>query len=1179
MIPLPALPPSYNCGKCYKIVCERNRNIKCDICLSFFHIKCSIKTTDYEKLDKNWICCTCSSDIFAFSNIESNDDFVQIFSDNMPKMVSLPKKSKCGECNHKIKNNFPYICCSICSCYFHISCSGNSGKNFLNVESWSCSKCLLGLLPFSTIDQNALLLTLDGCNQHEIEQLNKDPSFSIKSLLDKMPGQKFNTDEFLSDNTKSAYYSSGEFLKGKFSNKIFSIMHLNIASLQRHIDDLRSFIFGLKHKFDIICISETRLYEDRSLVNIDLNGYKFVHTPTSARCGGVGMYVKSNLEFNKLETYSTSQPDICESIFIEVLHPTKKNIVVGAVYRHHTDVSDFIDNFFKKVLQNITKSKKACIIAGDFNVDLIKFGNNSHVDNFYNEISSFSFRPLILQPSRVTSNSSTLIDNIFINDLACFSTGGNITSSVSDHFTQFAQVDIFEKNYKAKQVKFSRDWKNFNRERFNYELSNLSWTDVTSADNDTNISLSNFYSKITDLLNHMAPVKRLTKKEKGLFERPWITSGLLKSMISRDKCFSDFRKEKNADLKHNLFNIYKRKRNMVTSLLRLSKKMHYNDYFLEHQSNIKKTWEGIRGLLNVNKKGDTSVNKLFHNNIELNQPEEMANAMNNFFINIGRSVENKIPQSNKLFNEYLGEPNRYSITLNDCTTAEINEYIDMLNVSKASGPFSVPTNILINNKDVFLHPLTTVINKSITEGVFPNLLKTATVCPIYKKGNKTLCANYRPISLLSNIGKIFERAMYNRIEVFLNEFELIYENQFGFRKKHSTNHALISIVEQIRKNLDNKTFSCGIFVDLEKAFDTVNHNILISKLDHMGITDKAKNWISSYLSDRNQHVKLNGAESKNKRITCGVPQGSILGPLLFIIYINDLHRSLSKCSVFHFADDTNLLFTSKNSKYLAREINGELKSLFDWLCANRLSLNVLKTEFIIFRPPRTNLEQRVVLKLNGTKLFESSKIKYLGIILDNRLSWKYHIHELSKKLNRAVGMVFKIRDNCTKTVLRSLYFSLFNSHMSYGIPVWGKCNALYLNKLVLAQKKIVRAITLSNFGAPSSPLFKDLKILKFEDLLKTQLASLMWDFDHGMLPRSLNHLFIRRADVHGLNLRNAANQRLYTATRHNSKFGSNSFSQVGSTLLNQLKDLSIYNDSNSKNIFIMKYKRSLIENY
>ena len=259
--------------------------------------------------------------------------------------------------------------------------------------------------------------------------------------------------------------------------------------------------------------------------------------------------------------------------------------------------------------------------------------------------------------------------------------------------------------------------------------------------------------------------------------------------------------------------------------------------------------------------------------------------------------------------------------------------------------------------------------------------------------------------------------MYNRIELFLDEFKIIYAKQFGFRKKHSTNHALLSIVEQIRKNMDNKIFPCGVFVDLQKAFDTVNHNILIQKLKHYGINGKANDWISSYLNNRNQSVKLNGVLSNQNSISCGVPQGSILGPLLFLIYINDMHRALPQSTVYHFADDTNLVFNCKNQK-IHKTINNELKLLFDWLCANRLSLNVAKTEFIIFRPPRKKLHKRVYLKLNGVKIFESTKIKYLGVILDNKLSWKHHISELSKKLNRAVGMTYKIRDNSTPEVLR-----------------------------------------------------------------------------------------------------------------------------------------------------------------
>ena len=215
--------------------------------------------------------------------------------------------------------------------------------------------------------------------------------------------------------------------------------------------------------------------------------------------------------------------------------------------------------------------------------------------------------------------------------------------------------------------------------------------------------------------------------------------------------------------------------------------------------------------------------------------------------------------------------------------------------------------------------------------------------------------------------------MYNRIELFLNEFNLIYENQFGFRKKHSTEHALTAIIEKIRTNLDNKTFSAAVFIDLEKAFDTVNHSILLKKLDHYGINNIANRWLGSYLSNRMQNVSLNGVSSENEPITCGVPQGSILGPLLFLIYIDDLRFSLNNCSVFHFADDINLLFSVKNPKLMSKVINHELKKLFEWLCSNRLSLNANKTEFVIFRPPRANLNERVTLRLNGVTILSLLK--------------------------------------------------------------------------------------------------------------------------------------------------------------------------------------------------------------
>ena len=326
--------------------------------------------------------------------------------------------------------------------------------------------------------------------------------------------------------------------------------------------------------------------------------------------------------------------------------------------------------------------------------------------------------------------------------------------------------------------------------------------------------------------------------------------------------------------------------------------------------------------------------------------------------------------------------------------------------------------------------------------------------------------------------------MYTRLEDFLKTSEILYKFQFGFRKTYSTNHALLSIVEKIRNSLDKNMYTCGIFIDLEKAFDTVNHQIILSKLNHYGIRGVANSWFASYLSNRSQSFTLNGVTSSKREIKCGVPQGSILGPLLFLIYINDMHRAVQSSTLYHFADDTNLLYSNNSLKKL------KIAFLYDWLCANRLSLNAGKTEFIVFRPSRKQLDLRITLKLHHTKLYESTKIKYLGLILDNKLNWKAHIAELSKKLSRAVGMLYKIKTFVTTSVLRSLYYSLFNSHLAYGLVVWGSENKTDLDKIKNLQKIAIYAISDRFEDTSINHLLSNLKILNIDDLLKDLTLSI-----------------------------------------------------------------------------------------
>ena len=1164
----------FSCGNCQKCIPKHLRVIRCTTCLHYFHVKCTdINQKQFNDLalaKNEWNCNLCIHKLFEepeFSNPEDNN-------------ATLVKKGeKCGECRKTIAKNINPINCDMCNVAFHNKCTGLSYRQSRTCFNWICPKCAIKSLPFAGLDENQTYLTLNSEQGVDINNINL-PSFSIQSLLDQMPGQKFDTSDFLSNSIKSKYYSPAEFLRCKLP-KNFTMLHINIVSLSKHIDELRNLLKLLKHPFDIIGITETRLLNDETLINIDLDGYDFVHTPTFNRCGGAGFYVKSAYDFEIKKKLSKSIRDLTETIFIEIKRKGQKNIVLGCIYRHHCTITSFMNNYFSDMLTELSKQpNKISILMGDFNVDLAKYNSHTETGEFYDLLSSHAFRPLILQPTRVTSSSATLIDNIFINDMSCHSNGGNITSSVSDHYFQFSQVDIYANEDRKNVTKYGRNYRYFNSREFSEELSKLDWSDVIN-NNKTDEAYSTFYHKIEHLLDEMAPYHKLTKNEMRLEERPWITRGILVSMKKRDNLYKLLSSEKDQNKKHEIFEIYKQYRNLIVTLLKQSKKNYYSSYFVENQNNIKKTWDGIRGIINVSKRKNSLPTKIIYGNSEKNTNIEMANAFNNFFVDIGKNVEKKIPQPKSSFHVYMGNPNEKSIFLGPCDQQELRTIINALRASKASGPNSIPSNILIEFSDYLIEPLTAIINSSLVEGIFPSLNKEARVCPIYKKDDKLKCENYRPISLLPNLSKIFERVIYNRVEDFLTSTNQFYSLQFGFRKSYSTNHALLSIVEQIRESMDNKRFSCGVFIDLEKAFDTVNHEILIAKLEHYGIRGIAKKWFHSYLTQRSQTVRINGEVSTKRWITCGVPQGSILGPLLFLLYINDMHNSIKKSTMYHFADDTNLLYSCKTLKELRKVMINDLKLLFAWLCSNRLSLNPTKTEFIVFRPPHSSKE-RIVLSLNGIKLYESTKLKYLGIILDNKLSWNAHMNELAKKLSRSIGLIYKVKQFCSKNVLRSLYFSLFHSHLSYGIAVWGgNITADQLNRLNVFQNRILKIIFLSPNDPPihANDIRKALNILSVEDQIKLQMSSFMWDYDHNLLPEHLRQSFKRSNLIHNYQTRSAEQGSLFYTKVNTTSFGIKSFKYQGVKILNELLCKDTYIAAKNKKSFIRTLKAELIQKY
>ena len=877
-------------------------------------------------------------------------------------------------------------------------------------------------------------------------------------------------------------------------NGEFNVLHINARSVKNKIDHIYNFLMNSGVDWSIVCVSETWLNEHTEHL-FQMDGFSmYACSRLDGVGGGTAIYVNTRLESNERIDLKNTDFEAC---FIEVslqLQSKKKRVIIGSIYKPPSSNSNVFLEYLEKLL-NVLERETCCkILAGDFNFDLNNVKKDKHSVTFSNLLLSYGFLPTISQPTRVDSNSSALLDNIFVNDMSFVAKSGVIIDDMSDHFPIFTSF-IFKcyTNEERRTVTiFDKTKMPELDEHIRSKLANFET--ITDANRACDCLINAYKTGINKLSKTYKPSRRRTPL------KPWISPAILCSINVKNKLYAKYLKNKTV-VKHAK---YKQYRNILTNILRNAKRLYYQKELEANKCNGKETWK----LLNeaINKRNTKPVYPKSFKGTEGNDMcgIEIPEGFNNFFSSIGLDLDKKIPHTDGNPIDYLPRTNGDIIPDMHLTNDhEIELIIKSLN-HVGGGIDKISTRILLGTYKNNLSHLTFFYNLCLRTGVFPDQLKIAVIVPIFKAGEKNLFTNYRPISLLPILSKILERLIHSHISFFLEEHSLFYPLQFGFRKKHSPYMPLAHIYEEVTKSIVNGNIVCGLYLDLKKAFDTVSIPILLDKMNQLGIRGNSWNIVKSYLSNRYQCTKIEEIISERHLVKVGVPQGSILGPLLFSIYINDIANITNEAKFYLFADDTSMTIMADNVVELQRKIAEILPKITKWFSVNRLSLNATKTNYQIYSNASKN---DIHIELNNLRIDRKKCIRYLGILVDENMKWDSHVLHVASTISRNIGVMGRARFYLPPRVLALLYNSLVLPYLNNCALVWGSNYLTRLDKLIKLQKRAVRIIENKPYLHPSNQLFVKLGFLKFPDIVTEQGIYVLLNHLNRSLPLPISSMF------------------------------------------------------------------------
>lgn len=897
----------------------------------------------------------------------------------------------------------------------------------------------------------------------------------------------------------------------------FSVLHLNIRSLCKNFEELIELITQLHHasvEIDVILLCETWLHDDNSML-VKIPGYSLFNQNRTTRGGGLAIYVRDSLVTEEVLDLSTIIDGVLEAKFVKISNFSKE-LFIGELYRVPNSKPTEFNTFVSNVLSKL-KGKRV-IMGADQNLDLLKSSEHRHTDDFVSIVLENGLIPCISLPTRVTHQSGTLIDNIYVSiELVQNIQSNVILEHISDHFPCLVQIEnLYASDSRCKKIVYSRKMNDRKIASLNHVLLHSNWIERLDMNTSLNKMYTTFVGDLTKHLDTIAPLTKKVIKASNHLEQPWMTVALLKSSKKCKRLYSIGLKSGKDSQK---WQHYIKYRTALNRLKRFSKREYLANEINSYQGNYKKLWSLLNSLLKRNNDKQSIIGELFANGKAITNTSEICDILNDHFSTVGQRVTKALPANLDAHKKYLLRANTNALLLSPVSEGEIDRLVSSLPVKTSKGVDNF-SNILIRKIRYSIRlPLMILVNKSLLVGEFPDAMKIAKVFALHKGGVKSDLDNYRPISLLSVLSKILEKAMLARLVDFFDANNILYDKQFGFRKGHSTVNAVQQLVGDILSGFE-KNFKClALFLDLRKAFDVCHHGIMLSKLSHYGVRGTALSWFESYLSERKQFVEISGISSTMRPVKMGIPQGSILGPILMSVMINDIKNSLKLSDCILFADDTTIYLFGRNVKFLYTKMQREINLLSQWFQDNLLIVNVKKTKLMLFCPKSQNDIVNCTLQLNNEVIDRVSAFKFLGIWLDQNLIWDEHATFLLKKIVPFKFALYKLKPFLPAYCLRTIYYSFVHSRLIYGLSVWGPMlKRDTLDKLIKLQKSFIRIINNAALLANSSPLFLKSKILKLEDLISLELLKITYLYRVGKLPKSLMNLFPSHS--HGYETRN-----------------------------------------------------------